>query len=239
MVRCCAYGEEPATEALPFELAEVLSRLDGTFEAESVNEIERAGRPLVVLVLLIRPEDELSESVSVHTARLSVRTTLGDAIKQLIAHAADQPWRAASRMLEQGSNQYDPFPASTRVPVRILSDPVEAQGLDLPSVDPRNRELPVATLLDVHAGVDPEDVLVPHGLGHRRVPGDDRMHPLDRPQVLISGFPDLALNVSVTNSAPKGSRTCDVAPVPVSVYPLLEVLPARVNGGGMDEPDPP
>ena len=61
------------TVRLPFELSEVLSRLDRTFEAEPVNEIERARRPLVVLVLLIRPEDESSECVSVHTARQSVR----------------------------------------------------------------------------------------------------------------------------------------------------------------------
>ena len=54
---------------LPLELTQVLSGLDRALETKPVNEVERAGGPLVILVLQIGPENKLPEGMSVHTAR--------------------------------------------------------------------------------------------------------------------------------------------------------------------------
>ena len=65
-------GLDPSTRPLPFEFPEMGSGIDRTLQAQPVNEIQRAGGPLVILVLEVCPKHERCEGSCVDAPRRDV-----------------------------------------------------------------------------------------------------------------------------------------------------------------------
>ena len=79
----------PTTNLLPLELFEFVSSIVSLLQAETIDQIQGSGRPFVVLVLLVRPEDELCDGARVAgTSGPNDPCFVGEAIEEFLADLA-------------------------------------------------------------------------------------------------------------------------------------------------------
>jgi hypothetical protein len=93
--------ERRVSALLPFELVEGFSSIADSLEAKPIDEVERRLRPLVVLMLVVCPEDELRYGVRIADADPSVPSLFAKVVKKLLAHDARDSWQPVSRSLQQ------------------------------------------------------------------------------------------------------------------------------------------
>ena len=75
--------------SLPLELLEFACRVGNPFEAKAIDQVKRRGGPFVVLMLLVRPEDQLCDGPSVPgTTGLNVTCLIAEAIQEFLAYQA-------------------------------------------------------------------------------------------------------------------------------------------------------
>jgi hypothetical protein len=81
---------------LTFEGVELLPSVADSFETQAVDEIERARRPLIVLMLVVCPENELRYGARVaHSASPSIARLVAEAIEELPADETGDSWQPA------------------------------------------------------------------------------------------------------------------------------------------------
>ena len=81
---------------LSLELLKLTSRVANLFQAKTINQIKRTGRPFVILVLLIRPEDEPYDGVCFPSmAGSNVSCLVGETIEEFLADLAYRSWQTS------------------------------------------------------------------------------------------------------------------------------------------------
>ena len=84
----------PVTNLLPLELLELVSSIVDSIQAEAIDQIQRCGRPFVVLVLLVRPEDELHDDGCIDgTAGPDVPCLVGEASEVSLTDLTRHSWQ--------------------------------------------------------------------------------------------------------------------------------------------------
>lgn len=75
-----------ARQSLAFERVELFPGVLDPFETQAVDEIERARCPLVVLVLMVGPENKLDNGARVaHSTSAEIARLVAEAIEELLA----------------------------------------------------------------------------------------------------------------------------------------------------------